>query len=65
MEGHGHVEQDFTLLHAPHEVLDAVLQLMGRLIDLLRVTLARLSQLLCRLQEFISIGVCVLMCTKG
>lgn len=60
VEGDGHVEQDLTLLYPPHKVLDAVLQLVGGLVDLLRVTLARLSQLLRRLQKLICVGVCVL-----
>ena len=60
VEGHRHVQQDLPLLHAPYKVLDAVLQLTGRLVDLLRVTLARLGQLLCCFQQLVSIGVGVL-----
>lgn len=60
VERNGHVEQDLTLLYPPNKVLDTVLQLVGGLVDLLRVTLARLSQLLCCLQKLIGVGVCVL-----
>lgn len=43
---YGHVKQDLTLLHTPHKVLYSVFQLMGCLIDLFRVALSRLRQLL-------------------
>lgn len=64
VEGDGHVEQDLALLYPPHKVLDAVLELVGGLVDLLRVTLAGLSQLLRRLQELIRVGVSVLSHTR-
>lgn len=64
VESHRHVEQDFTLFNASYEILDPVLQLMCGLVDLLRVTLACLSQLLCCLQEFICIRVGVLRNTQ-
>lgn len=60
VEGHRHVEQDFALFNASYEILDPVLQLVCGLVDLLRITLASLSQLLCRLQEFVCICVGVL-----
>lgn len=64
VEGHRHVEQDFALFNASYEILDAVFQLVCGLVDLLRVTLASLSQLLCRLQEFVCIRVSVLKNTQ-
>lgn len=60
VEGDRHVQQDFALLHAPDKVLDSVFELVGGLVDLLRVALSRLGQLLGRLQELIRIGVSVL-----
>lgn len=48
MEGDRHVQQKLPLLHPAHEVLDAHLQVSSCLVDLLRVTFPRLSQLLCR-----------------
>lgn len=60
MKGHRHVQQDFASLDAPHKVLDAVLQLMGGLVDFLWIALARLSQLLCCFQQLVSVGVGVL-----
>lgn len=60
VEGHRHVQQDLPLLHSPHEVLDPVLELMGRLVDLFRIALPRLRQLLGCLQQFVSVGVGVL-----
>ena len=60
VEGHRHVQQHLALLHAPHKVLDAVLQLVGGLVDLLRVALPRLGQLLRRLQQLVRVGVGVL-----
>lgn len=61
VESHWHVQQDFSLLHTPDKVLDPVLQLMGGLIDLLRVTLACLGQLLRSFKQLISICVCILI----
>lgn len=43
---HRHVQEDLPLLHAPHKILYPVLELMGSLIDLFRVTFSRLGQLL-------------------
>lgn len=60
VEGDRHVQQDFALLHAADKVLDSVFELVGGLVDLLRVALSRLGQLLGRLQELIRIGVSVL-----
>lgn len=60
VEGHRHVQQDLPLLHAPHEVLYAVFELMGGLINLLRVTFPSLSQLLRGLQQLVRVGVRVL-----
>lgn len=65
VECNGHVEQDLTLLYPPNKVLDTVLQLVGGLVDLLRVTLARLSQLLRCLQKLIGVGVRVLSQAHG
>ncbi|TNN75452.1 hypothetical protein EYF80_014264 [Liparis tanakae] len=55
VEGDRHVQQDFALLHAANKVLDPVLELVGGLVDLLRVALARLGQLLGRLQQLVRI----------
>lgn len=60
VEGDRHVQQDLALLHAAHKVLDPVLQLVGGLVDLLGVALARLGKLLGRLQQLVCIGVRVL-----
>lgn len=60
VEGDRHVQQDFALLHAANEVLDPVFELVGGLVDLLRVALSCLGQLLGRLQQLVCIGVSVL-----
>lgn len=60
VKGDRHVEQDLPLLDASHKVLDAVLQLVGSLVDLLRVALSGLGQLLRCLQQLVSVGVGVL-----
>lgn len=60
VKGDRHVQQDLALLHAANKVLDPVLQLVGGLVDLLRVALARLGKLLGRLQQLVCIGVRVL-----
>lgn len=65
VEGDGHVQQDLALLHAANKVLDPVLELVGGLVDLLGVALARLGELLGRLQQLVCIGVCVLHESDG
>ena len=60
VEGDGHVQQQFPLLHPSDKVLDADLQVAGCLVDLLGVTLSRLGQLLGCLQQLVSVGVGVL-----
>jgi hypothetical protein len=60
VEGDRHVQQDFALLHPPDKVLDPVLQLVGCLVDLLWVTLSCLGQLLCCLQQLVSVSIGVL-----
>lgn len=65
VEGDRHVQQDLSLLHAANKVLDPVLQLVGGLVDLLGVALARLGKLLGRLQQLVRIGVRVLRESGG
>lgn len=65
VEGDRHVQQDLALLHAANKVLDPVLQLVGGLVDLLGVALARLGKLLGRLQQLVCIGVRVLRESGG
>lgn len=48
------------MLDPPHKVLNSDLEVSGRLVDLLGVTLSGLSQLLCCLQQLVCVGVCVL-----
>lgn len=60
VEGDRHVQQDFALLHTSDKVLDSVFQLVGGLVDLLWVTLARLGELLGRLQQLVGVRVRVL-----
>lgn len=48
------------MLDPPHKVLDSDLEVSGRLVDLLGVALSSLSQLLCRLQQLVCVGVRVL-----
>lgn len=62
VEGDRHVQQDFSLLDTSYEVLDAIFQLVGSLVNFLWITFAGLSQLLCGFQQFVSISVCVLKC---
>lgn len=65
VEGDRHVQQDFALLHAANKVLDSVFELVGGLVDLLRVALSRLGQLLGRLQQLVCIGVRILQRGAG
>lgn len=65
VEGDRHVQQDLALLHAAHKVLDSVLELVGGLVDLLWVTLSRLGQLFCCLQQLVCIGVRILEAKDG
>lgn len=62
VEGDRHVQQDFSLLDTSYEVLDAIFQLVGSLVNFLWITFTGLSQLLCGFQQFVSISVCVLKC---
>lgn len=62
MEGDRHVQQDLSLLDTSYEVLDAIFQLVGSLINFLWITFASLGQLLCSFQQFVSISVGVLKC---
>ena len=50
VKGHRHVQEDLPLLDTPHEILYPILELMGSLIDLFRVTFPGLGQLLGRLE---------------
>lgn len=60
VEGHRHVQKQLPVLDAADKVLDPDFQVSGCLVDLLGVTFSRLSQLLCRLQQLVGVGVCVL-----
>lgn len=60
VECHRHVEQDFALLHTANKVLDSVFELVGGLVDLLRVALSSLGQLLGCLQQLVCISVRIL-----
>lgn len=60
VEGDRHVQQQLPVLHPAHKVLDADLQVTRCLVDLLRVALSCLGQLLRCLQQLVSISVGVL-----
>lgn len=62
VEGHRHVQQDFSLLDTSHKVLDAIFQLVGSLVNFLWITFAGLSQLLRSFQQLVRISVGVLQC---
>lgn len=65
VEGNGHVQQNFTLLHAANKILDSVFELVGSLVDLFWVALPCLGQLLSCLKQLVSISVCVLPGRRG
>lgn len=60
VKGHRHVEQQLPVFNTADEVLYSDLQVSGCLVDLFWVALSGLSQLLGRLQQLVSVGVCVL-----
>lgn len=60
VEGDGHVQQQLPVFDSADKVLDSDFQVSGCLVDLLRVALSGLSQLLGCLQQLVCISVCVL-----
>lgn len=60
VEGDRHVQQQLPVFDSSDKVLDSDLEVPGGLIDLLRVALSGLSQLLSCLQQLVCICVCVL-----
>lgn len=65
VEGHSEVQQQLPCLHPLDERLHAELQVSSCRVDLVLLALTRLRQLLCRFQELLGIGVCVLTAEEG